>query len=36
MEPYQWFLLGMMAAWMPSLIALAILMNLAGDSRDFG
>src|SRR5215468_8879230 len=26
MESYQWFLLGMMAAWMPSIVALALLL----------
>jgi hypothetical protein len=24
MEPYQWFLLGVMVAWTPSLIVLAV------------
>ncbi len=26
MASYQWFLLGMMAAWMPSFVALAVLL----------
>jgi hypothetical protein len=26
MEAYQWFLLGMMVAWMPGLLALALLL----------
>src|SRR5262245_39981038 len=34
MEPYQWFLLGVMTAWMPSLIVLAILTNLGGRPED--
>jgi hypothetical protein len=27
MEPYQWFLLGMMVAWTPSLVALAVMLR---------
>lgn len=26
MGPYHWFLLGMMAAWMPALVVLALLL----------
>jgi hypothetical protein len=26
MEPYQWFLLGMMVAWTPSMILFAMLL----------
>jgi hypothetical protein len=29
MEPYQWLLLGMMAAWTPSLVILAVLLGRA-------
>jgi hypothetical protein len=27
METYQWFLLGMMVAWTPSLLALALMLR---------
>jgi hypothetical protein len=27
MEAYQWFLLGMMVAWTPSLLALALMLR---------
>lgn len=29
MEPYQWFLLGMMVAWMPALVVLAVMLRRA-------
>jgi hypothetical protein len=32
MEPYQWFLMGMMVAWTPGLVALALLLSLS-DSK---
>jgi hypothetical protein len=28
-EPYQWFLLGMMVAWTPTLVVLALLLRRA-------
>jgi hypothetical protein len=27
MEAYQWFLLGMMVAWLPSLLVLAVMLR---------
>jgi hypothetical protein len=41
MEPYQWFLLGMMFAWTPGLLALAIVLwrrqnSTDNDSRHYG
>ena len=31
MDSYQWFLLGMMAAWTPGLVALALMLAHAND-----
>jgi len=31
MDPYQWFLLGMMVAWTPGLVALALILRDAED-----
>jgi len=31
MEPYQWFLLGMMASWTPSVVILALMLRRAPD-----
>ena len=31
MDPYQWFLLGMMVAWTPGLVALALMLSRAED-----
>jgi len=30
-EPYQWFLLGMMVAWTPSMIVLAVMLTRSAD-----
>jgi hypothetical protein len=29
MQPYQWFLLGMLAAWTPALVVLAVMLRRA-------
>ena len=29
MQPYQWFLLGMMVAWTPALVVLAVMLRRA-------
>lgn len=34
MEPYQWFLLGMMVAWTPALVVLALLLRRAVTLND--
>ena len=31
MTPYQWFLIGLMASWTPSLVILAVMLSRAGD-----
>jgi hypothetical protein len=31
MDSYQWFLLGMMVAWTPGLVALGLMLAHAGD-----
>jgi hypothetical protein len=31
MGPYQWFFLGMMVAWTPGLVALALILSRAED-----
>jgi hypothetical protein len=31
MDPYQWFFLGMMVAWTPGLVALALILSRAED-----
>jgi len=31
MDPYQWFFLGMMVAWRPGLVALALMLSRAED-----
>jgi hypothetical protein len=36
MEPYQWFLVGVMAAWTPGLVALAVMLGLSNsEHRNF-
>jgi hypothetical protein len=39
MEPYQWFFLGMMVAWTPALVVLALLLsraeNLDSEHKNF-
>jgi hypothetical protein len=29
MQPYEWFLLGMMVAWIPALVVLAVMLRRA-------
>jgi hypothetical protein len=36
MEPYQWFLMGLMASWTPSLVVLAVMLSRAGDGDGNG
>jgi hypothetical protein len=31
MDPYQWFLLGMMVAWTPGLVALMLMLTRGKD-----
>jgi hypothetical protein len=31
MDPYQWFFLGMMVAWTPGLVALALMLSRTKD-----
>jgi len=34
MEPYQWFLLGMMVAWTPGLLVLALMLRRRNIGHD--
>jgi hypothetical protein len=36
MEPYKWFLMGMMASWTPSLVILAVMLSRAGEGDGNG
>jgi hypothetical protein len=36
MQPYQWFLMGLMASWTPSLVILAVMLSRAGDGDGNG
>ena len=36
MEPYQWFLMGLMASWTPSLVILAVMLSRDGDGDGEG
>jgi hypothetical protein len=36
MEGYQWFLLGVMVAWTPGLVALALVLRQHGVDQDGG
>jgi len=36
MEPYKWFLLGLMVSWTPSLVILAVMLSRAGDGDGNG
>jgi hypothetical protein len=36
MDRYQWFLIGMMASWTPSLVILAVMLSRAGDGDGNG
>jgi hypothetical protein len=36
MAPYQWFLIGLMASWTPSLVILAVMLSRAGDGDGNG
>ena len=36
MEPYKWFLLGLMVSWTPSLVILAAMLSRAGDGDGNG
>ena len=33
MEPWQWFIAGMITAWTPGMIVLAILLRRQGEGR---
>jgi hypothetical protein len=35
MENYQWFLLGLMAAWTPGLLVLALLLRRQNTDQDY-
>jgi len=34
MEPFQWFLLGVLVAWTPSMLVLMMMLHEVGISRD--